>query len=95
MSSTTISIQRDGFASKVIRMPRFGFAARCEAVAMPRRESPGYSGYALGVGFAPRLIGPKAAPRAQPKLKKQPSTAGHSHRLTAGGKAEARHANDF
>jgi hypothetical protein len=34
------------------------------------------------------LFGPKAAPRAQPENEKGTSTAGHSHRLTSGGKAE-------
>ena len=33
-------------------------------------------------------IGPEAAPRAQPKMQKGTFTAGHSHPLSSGGKAE-------
>ncbi len=49
----------------------FGFAGGCEAVAMPRRQQPDYSqGYALVPGLALGLIGPKAALRASPNMKR-------------------------
>jgi hypothetical protein len=74
----------------------FGFAAGCEAVAMPRRQQPDYSRAMPLVRAWPfGLIGPKAAPRAQPKNVKGISTAGPSHRLTSGGKAEAALPEDF
>jgi len=41
------------------------------------------------------FIGPKAAPRAEPKNVKGTSMAGHSHRRTSGGKAEAAPTQDF
>ena len=48
-------IERNGgFASKVMSHARFGFAAGCEAVAMPRRRQGFYIlGYALGATFGP------------------------------------------
>jgi hypothetical protein len=43
-----------GFALRVPRWCGFGFAAGCEAVAMPRRRGPSaFLGYALGAVFGP------------------------------------------
>ena len=75
------------FASKVMWLVGYGFAAGCEAVAPPRRNEPDYfRGYAPRVGLPPGLSGPRPAPGAQPKVTNK-RTAGHSHRLTSGGKA--------
>jgi hypothetical protein len=52
--------QASSFASKVIGHVRFGFAAGCEAVALPRRQPPDYfRGYAPGPGLALRIYWPK------------------------------------
>ncbi len=46
---------------KSFRYVEFGFAAGCEAVALPRRHRPrSLSGYAPGLGVALTVIGPKA-----------------------------------
>src|SRR5436190_24120921 len=45
------------FASKVMSHVRLGFAAGCEAVAMPRQQHPAlFAGYAPGPGFALRIL---------------------------------------
>src|SRR5712692_8010446 len=41
------------FASKVMGHVRFGFAAGCEAVAMPRRQQPDYSRATPWSGLGP------------------------------------------
>ena len=50
-----------GFASTVCCLGDHGFAARFEAVALPRRhERYMIRGYAVDAGFAPIFVGPKA-----------------------------------
>ena len=47
----TVKLGNSSFVSNVMGHVRFGFAAGCEAVAMPRRQQPEYSwGYAPGSG---------------------------------------------
>ena len=76
------------FASKVTGYVTYGFAAGCEAVAMPRRHLPVYfRGYAPRVSFALYLLGQRPHQGHSPKLKST-RMAGQSHRLTSGGKAE-------
>jgi hypothetical protein len=59
----TGAVDLEGIASKVIDLVRFGFAAGCEAAALPRRRGAFYiSGYALGLAY-----GPNGLKRAQPK----------------------------
>ena len=71
------------------RSHRYGYAAGCEAVALPRRRGAFYLlGYALGAVFGP--LNPKGVAREIWLL-----SAGHSHRLTSGGKAEPHMATDF
>ena len=55
-----------GFALKVGRWCSFGFAAGCEAVAVPRRRRPDlFPGYAPGSGFAPRVYWAKGRTRGR------------------------------
>jgi hypothetical protein len=57
---------QSGFASNVL-LRVCGFAARCEAVALPRRNKRRMiCGCAAGAGFALILAGPKAVPGAEP-----------------------------
>jgi hypothetical protein len=78
-----------GFALKVMDHVRFGSAAGCAAVAMPRRHQPDYSRATPLVRAWPlKWIGPKPHQGRSPEIKGT-STAGHSHRRTSGGKAEA------
>jgi hypothetical protein len=68
---------------------RLGFAAGCEAVATPRRNRSDYSGLCPWFGLNPSgLFGQRPYEGHSPKLEKT-ATAGHSHGLTSGGKAEA------
>src|SRR5688572_21976307 len=84
------------FASKVMDHVRFGLAAGCEAVAVPRRQQPDYSGLCPWFGLSPSdLLGRRPHQGHSPKSENAAPTAGHSHRLTSGGKAEPQGANDF
>jgi len=67
---------------------RFGFAAGCAAVAMPRRKPQNYSGLRPSFGLGPRCWS-KVLIKGIAQGKESLSTAGHSHRRTSGGKAEA------
>jgi hypothetical protein len=68
---------------------RLGFAAGCAAAALPRRQQRDLSpGYARGAGLARRIYWVKVMKGRSPNLRGT-STAGQSHRLTSGGKAEA------
>ena len=72
-----------------------GFAVRCEAVALPRRNKCWMiCGCAAGAGFVLILAEPKAGPGAEPMLRVT-LPAGQSHRLTSSGKAEFNIAYDF
>ena len=53
---------------------RFGFAAGCEAVALPRRSVPSSEGQSPNQGHSPKTI--------------QPQAGAGKPRLTSGGKAE-------
>src|SRR5688500_16833581 len=65
----------------------YGFAAGCEALAMPRRQKPdSCPGYAPGLGFAHEFRA-KGRTRGRAKIDKSLATAGRSHRLTSGGGA--------
>jgi hypothetical protein len=52
-------------------------------------------GYAPGSGLALRIYWAKGRTKGIAQKWKATSTAGHSHRLTSGGKAESRGPNDF
>ena len=72
-----------GFAQKVSAVVFTGFAVRCEAVALPRRNKCWMiRGCAAGAGFALILAEPKAGPGAEPMLRVT-LPAGQSHRLTS------------
>jgi hypothetical protein len=58
-----------GFASKVIDHLRFGFAAGCETVAMPRRNRPDYSGLCPWFGLPFVLLGQRPHEGHSPKWK--------------------------
>jgi transposase len=51
------------FASKVIRHVRLGFAAGCEAVAVPRRHGQIYLGAMPSFGLRPRVYWAKGRTR--------------------------------
>ncbi|MFN2514261.1 MAG: hypothetical protein ABR568_22965, partial [Pyrinomonadaceae bacterium] len=53
-----------------------------------------FPGYAPGPGLAPRLLGQRPHQGHSPKMYGN-SKAGHSHRLTSGGIAEADEAMTF
>ena len=56
---------------------------------MPRRHQPDYfRGYAPGLGFSPINFWAKGRTKGIAQKLKSNRTAGHSHRLTSGGKAE-------
>jgi hypothetical protein len=75
---------------------RFGFAVRCEAVAMPRRQPPDYfRGCAPGPGLALRIYSAKGRTKGIAQKCKGTFTAGQSHRLTSDGKAEAAPTGDY
>jgi hypothetical protein len=61
---------------------------------MPRRKTDICFGLCPWYGLSPSDSGPKAAPRAEPECIGA-LTAGHSHRLTSGGKADNRTPHDF
>jgi len=78
-----------------------GFAAGCEATAVPRHPARLFrAGYALGSGSAPfkskhsslcAQFNLGRSPHQGPSPKcNRPLTAWRSHRLTAGGKAESK-----
>ena len=81
---------------KVLRWCGFGFAAGCEAVAMPRRRGAFYI-----FGLCPWCdLWPNKSEGLSPDQGHSPGiiwllSAGHSHRLTSGGKAEPDMAHDF
>jgi len=81
--------------SKVIGHLRFGFASGFEAVALPRRHRPVIPGYARRSGLALQIYRAKGRTKGIAQKWKATSTAGHSHRLTSGGKAEAELAHNF
>jgi len=66
----------------------YGFAARCEAAALPRRMMTNDSGLRPSFGLWPEQTGAEPEPRAQPVFI-LPLSAGQSHRLTSSGRAEA------
>jgi hypothetical protein len=73
--------QTASFALKVMDHLSIGFAAGCEAVAMPRRQKPIIFGARPWSGLSPSdLLGQRPHQRAKPKKDKG---------LTSGGKAEA------
>ena len=84
------------FALKVLRWYGCGFAAGCEAVALPRARGAYYI-----FGLCPRCgLWPNKSEGLSPNQGRSPGnnlllTAGHSHRLTSGGKAEPDMAHDF
>ena len=78
------------FASRSWGLVAFGFAAGCEAVAMPRRRG---AFYIFGLGPWCGLW-PNKSEGLSPNQGHSPGnnlllSAGHSHRRTSGGKAEA------
>jgi hypothetical protein len=71
-----------GFAAKLMRQRFFGFAVRCEGVALPRRQAE-----AIELGYAPKLFAEELlifkrgrSPKSSIKLK-----AGQSRRRTSDG----------
>ncbi len=100
MGHFALGLGRGSFASKVMDHIRFGFAAGCEAVAMPRRRDCFLciSAMPLGAAFGPiksEGLSPNQgghSPRIICLL-----TAGHSHRREAnsGGQAEPKVVHDF
>ena len=84
------------FAQEVLRWCGFGFAAGCEAVAMPRRMGAFYIfGLSPRCGFWPNEFGrAKVGPGHSPEII-QLLSAGQSHRLTSGGRAEPEMVPDF
>jgi hypothetical protein len=66
---------KSGFGPRVMMHIRFGFAAGCEAVAVPRRQRRDLCpGYALGSGLFGQLV--TGDRRAQSKLKVRYGTDG-------------------
>ena len=63
-------VERQALPLRIMGHARFGFAAGCEAVAMPRRTSSFVenSGYALGAAFGPLIRGAEPEPGAKPEL---------------------------
>jgi len=61
--------QAKGFASKVMGQVRFGFAAGCEAVAMPRRQQQIIPGLFPWSGLSPSdLFGQRPHQGHSPKM---------------------------
>jgi hypothetical protein len=74
---------------------RFGFAARCEAVAVPRRKRLDYLGLCPWLALSPADLLAQGRIKGVAQNVKGIFTAGHSHRRTSGGKAEAQPARTF
>ena len=63
---------------------------------MPRRRGAFYIwGYARGSGLALRIYWAKGRTKGAAQKGKSTRKAGHSHRLTSGGKAEPNMGHDF
>jgi len=78
-----------GFASKADSDPGHGFAARCEAEAVPRRSSCSLPLGSAGMALA-QLEQGRARTKGIARNGLGPITAGQSHRLTSDGKAVQR-----
>ena len=75
-----------GFASKVMRQRDYGYAVRCEAVALPRRQADAIEwGLRPETFFSEELLSSKRG--RSPDIKYQ-VTAGQSRRRTSDGEAE-------